>query len=89
VQTIKSIARGPWGHKPQNHATWYEPLEDQAEIDAAVHWVLGRPGVFLDTAGDIHLLPKVLDAAHRFRTTQNQENGEAEIAELETTPLFT
>jgi hypothetical protein len=28
--------------------------------------VLGVPGVFLNTAGDLALLPKVLDAASRF-----------------------
>jgi len=31
-----------------------------------VHWVLGNPQVFLDTVGDVGLLPKVLDAAERF-----------------------
>jgi hypothetical protein len=31
-----------------------------------VHWVLGQPGVFLNTASDVSLLPKVLDAAGRF-----------------------
>jgi len=28
--------------------------------------VLGRPDVFLNTVGDVELLPKVLDAATRF-----------------------
>lgn len=88
VQTIKAIARGPWGDKPQTHATWYEPLEDQAAIDAAVQWVLGRPGIFLDTAGDTHLLPKVLDAASRFQTALSREAAEAEMMELKVTPLF-
>jgi aryl-alcohol dehydrogenase-like predicted oxidoreductase len=66
VQTIKSLARGPWAITPQNRNTWYQPLEDQADIDKAVHWVLGRPDVFLNTVGDVGLLPKVLDAATRF-----------------------
>jgi aryl-alcohol dehydrogenase-like predicted oxidoreductase len=66
VQTIKSIARGPWAAADRSHATWYQPLEGQADIDRAVHWVLGRPGIFLNTAGDLALLPKVLDAASRF-----------------------
>jgi aryl-alcohol dehydrogenase-like predicted oxidoreductase len=67
VQTIKSIARGPWGITPQNRNTWYQPLEEQADIDKAVHWVLGQPGIFLNTVGDMTLLPKVLDAAARFQ----------------------
>lgn len=66
VQTIKSLARGPWGITPQNRNTWYQPLEKQTDIDKAVHWVLGRPEVFLNTVGDVELLPKVLDAATRF-----------------------
>jgi hypothetical protein len=28
--------------------------------------VLSRPGVFLDSVGDVDLLPRVLDAASRF-----------------------
>jgi aryl-alcohol dehydrogenase-like predicted oxidoreductase len=67
VQTIKSITRAPWNDRPQTTTTWYEPLQEQAEIDLAVHWVLGRPGVFLNTVGDISLLPKVLDAVERYR----------------------
>jgi aryl-alcohol dehydrogenase-like predicted oxidoreductase len=89
VQTIKSITRGPWGDKPHNRATWYEPLEDQAEIDHAVHWVLSRPGIFLATVGDIHLLPKVLDAADRFPVALSPEQLEAEVAGIELEPLFT
>ena len=43
VQTIKAIARGPWGAQERTASTWYEPLVDQGEIDLAVHWVLGGP----------------------------------------------
>lgn len=87
VQTIKAITRGPWGNKPQNRATWYEPLEGQDEIDTAVHYVLNQPNLFLNTVGDIYLLPKVLDAASRFRP-QEQAVVEAKLARLDTEPLF-
>lgn len=66
VQTIKSIAYQPWMAQEHTRSTWYKPLEDQRDIDMAVWWVLARPGIFLDTVGDIDLLPKVLDAASRF-----------------------
>jgi aryl-alcohol dehydrogenase-like predicted oxidoreductase len=66
VQTIKGIARGPWAATERSHATWYQPLERPEDIDRAVHWALGRPGIFLNTAGDLALLPRVLDAASRF-----------------------
>jgi len=78
VQTIKGISRGPWGSREHTSATWYEPLVDQPEIDLAVHWVLGEPGVFLNSAGDLELLPRVLDAAERF----SARPGEAEMARL-------
>src|SRR5215470_5862767 len=66
VQVIKSIARGPWATTDRTHTTWYQPLESQADIDRAVHWILGLPGIFINTVGDLALLPKVLDAASRF-----------------------
>jgi aryl-alcohol dehydrogenase-like predicted oxidoreductase len=78
VQTIKSISRGPWGSKPPTAATWYEPLAEQPHIDLAVHWVLGEPGVFLNSAGDVGLLPRVLDAAERFASRP----GDDELARL-------
>ncbi|HKX02049.1 MAG TPA: aldo/keto reductase [Methylomirabilota bacterium] len=73
VQTIKGIARGPWAAAERTHATWYQPLERPDDIDRAVHWVLGRPGIFLNTAGDLGLLPKVLDAASRFTRRPSDE----------------
>ena len=66
MQTIKSIALAPWDGRPQTASTWYEPLTQQPDIDLAVHWVLGREGVFLNTAGDVNLLPHVLAAAEGF-----------------------
>jgi aryl-alcohol dehydrogenase-like predicted oxidoreductase len=66
LQTIKSIALRRWDGREQTANTWYEPLREQGDIDRAVHWVLGNPQAFLNTVGDIELLPKVLDAASRF-----------------------
>jgi aryl-alcohol dehydrogenase-like predicted oxidoreductase len=88
IQTIKSICKAPWGDRQRARATWYEPLEDQAQIDAIVHWVLSRPGVFLNTVGDIHVLPRVLDAARRFDPTATQADFEEAIAKIEFEPLF-
>jgi aryl-alcohol dehydrogenase-like predicted oxidoreductase len=87
VQTIKSCTRGPWATDRHTAATWYEPFTEQSEIDTAVHWVLRRPGIFLNTPGDIHILPKVLDAASRFVPGPQEELDEAMEA-LSPTPLF-
>ncbi len=45
---------------------WYEPLTDQAAVDKAVLGAGPPVNVFLNTVGDIDMLPKVLDAASRF-----------------------
>ncbi len=91
VQTIKSIAYKPWMGRAHTRETWYEPLEDQQDIDMAVHWVLKRPGIFLDTVGDIHMLPKVLDAASRFQPDSagpTDEQMQALVVRLGREPLF-
>jgi aryl-alcohol dehydrogenase-like predicted oxidoreductase len=88
VQTIKSITRAPWGDAERTTATWYAPLVDQPDIDLAVNWVLGRPGIFLNTAGDIGLLPKVLDAAARFSKGPTDEEMSRLVKTREMEPLF-
>ena len=89
VQTIKSLARRPWGNTPQTHATWYQPFETQADIDRAVHWVLGRPGIFVNSVADPDLLPMVLDAAARFRQPPSESEMQAASEELDWETLFT
>src|SRR5436309_12791139 len=87
-QVIKSIARGPWATVARTHTTWYQPLEEQADIDRAVHWALGLPGVFLNTAGDLALLPTVLDAASRFERRPSDDEMAAMLDSTRMTSLF-
>ena len=88
VQTIKGITRSPWNNMQQNRTTWYRPLEEQADIDLAVHWVLGNPQVFLNTAGDINILPRTLSAAQRFDTRPTEEQMKELTERLKMEPLF-
>ncbi|MDQ3929147.1 MAG: aldo/keto reductase [Chloroflexota bacterium] len=88
VQTIKSIAYKPWSGDEHTHSTWYRPLEEQDDIDAAVWWALFRPDIFLCTAGDINLLPKVLDAASRFEESVDRYALEEHLSRLNHVPLF-
>ncbi|MBV9230040.1 MAG: aldo/keto reductase [Chloroflexi bacterium] len=88
VLTIKSIAYKPWLGREHTRTTWYEPLEDQQDIDLAVHWVLQRPGIFLATVGDVNLLPKVLDAASRFQSGSSNEQMQALASRMHMEPLF-
>ena len=88
VQIIKTIARGPWATTERTHATWYQPLEAQADVDRAIHWALGVPGVHLNTVGDLTLLPKVLDAAARFERRPPDEAMAAVAQSQRLTSLF-
>ncbi len=89
MQTIKAVTRRPWGEQERSAATWYQPLEEQDAIDTAVNWLLGNyPDVFLNTVGDIHVLPRVLDAASRFVETPSDEAMAAMFEAREMAPLF-
>jgi len=88
VQTIKGICRAPWNDVRQDRTTWYRPLEEQADIDLAAHWILGNPQVFLNTAGDITLLPCILEAAERFESRPTDEQMAALTERLKLEPLF-
>ena len=88
VQAIKGIQRRAWGDRTPTRATWYEPLEEQSAVDLAVSYVLGRPGIFLNTVGDINVLPKVLDAASRFECAPSEEEMQALAARLEMSSMF-
>ena len=88
MQTIKSIALGPWLGRERTSSTWYEPLRDQPDIDLAVWWALGRPGVFLNSVGDVDLLPRFLDAAARFEVRPRDEEMGSLLGRTGSAPLF-
>ena len=88
VQTIKSIAYRPWMGRDHTTSTWYEPLQDPAQIQLAVHWALARPGIFVISAGDVHLMPHVLAAAERFGPPPADGELQALVDSLHMEPLF-
>ena len=89
VQTIKSVARRPWAGRPKRYNTYfYEPLEAQEAVDGAVHWVLGQPDIFLITAGDMEVLPWVLEAACRFEARPSDAVMAADTAAFGIEPIF-
>jgi aryl-alcohol dehydrogenase-like predicted oxidoreductase len=88
VQTIKSLAVRHWSGRERTASVWYEPLSEQAQIDVAIWWALGRDGIFVNSAGDVDLLPKVLDAASRFERPATDEEIEAVLDRAGAAPLF-
>jgi aryl-alcohol dehydrogenase-like predicted oxidoreductase len=88
VQTIKSIALRPWMAQEHTRDTWYQPFEAGDEIDLAVWWAMGRPGIFVNSVGDVDLLPRVLDAAGRFRKAPADSEMQALVERSHSEPLF-
>jgi aryl-alcohol dehydrogenase-like predicted oxidoreductase len=89
VQTIKSICRRPWPEGAEHSAnTWYEPLSAEEDIRKAVGYVLRRPGLFLNTAGEVNLLPIVLEAASQADGSVTDEDMAALVQARDMTPLW-
>jgi aryl-alcohol dehydrogenase-like predicted oxidoreductase len=80
LMAIKAIARNAWkADEPQRYSTWYEPLDEQDAIDAAVEFALRRPEITgLATPGEMRLLPMMIEAEHR-RASLSEETSEATL----------
>lgn len=82
LMLIKSVARNLWREGEQRYTTWYEPLDDQPRVDAAVAFALARRGVTgVATAGDVHLLPLFIEAERR-RASIDISHAAAELASV-------
>jgi len=88
VQTIKSVARRRWQDDSQPRFSWYEPLKEPDAVRRAVHFVLGRPGLFLNSSSDATLLRQTLDAANEIAQAPPPAEMEADVARYAMEPLF-
>lgn len=89
VMIIKSIARGPWGEKQKTNATWYEPFNDIGWIQKSVNFALTQPVTGICTAGDVTLLPSVVEACDNFSAFSHAEQSDLINRASEFEPLFT
>ncbi len=89
VQTIKSVARRRWQADDSSRKfSWYEPLRDAAAIHRAVHFVLARPGFFLNSSSDATLLRAILAAANEPVAPPSDEALAVDVAQFAIEPLF-
>lgn len=88
VMVIKSIAQGPWGSIAKTKTTWYQPFTEKEWITPAVHFALSQPITGICTAGDITILPDVIDACDRYKalTMDEQRNLISQADQFE--PIF-
>ena len=88
IQTIKSAARRRWQNDNERKLSWYEPLRQHDALRRAVHFVLSRPGLFLNTSSDTTILRDILEAASETLATPTREAMEADVADYAMEPLF-
>jgi aryl-alcohol dehydrogenase-like predicted oxidoreductase len=88
MQTIKSVARRRWREEAGPHFSWYEPLPDGDALHRAVGYVLGRPGLFLNSSSDARLLRPTLEAAAADGPVPTDEEMAADVERHEIEPLF-
>jgi len=90
LQAIKTLAKGPKQEASGNKfATWYEPISNPEDISFAIHWALSNDQIFINTAGDIYLLPHVLKAFSQFDTKISNAEMKNFVSKKGITPLFT
>jgi aryl-alcohol dehydrogenase-like predicted oxidoreductase len=88
VQTIKSVARRRWPEGVAPQFSWYEPLADGDALARAVRYVLGRPGLFLNSSSDTRLLKPTLEAAAAGGPVPADEEMAADVGRHQIEPLF-
>ena len=89
MQTIKSVARRRWADEDDEPKfAWYMPLKDVEPIRRAVHYVLARPGLFLNTSSDATILRHILDAASQPIEVPNLKTLEQDVERYGMAPIF-
>ncbi len=88
-QTIKSVARRRWSEADEGpRHSWYHPIRDGEALRRAVHFVLSRPGVFLNTSSDTTLLRPTLEAAAELPADPGDAAMDDDVHRLGIEPLF-
>lgn len=88
LQTIKSLARRRWQATDGPKFSWYEPLTDADAIRRAVHWVLSREDVFLNSSSDARLLEPTLLAAREAIASPTDREMRQDSDSFAIEPLF-
>jgi len=83
------VARRRWtDDDADKRFSWYLPIRDPDALERAVAYVLGRPGLFLNTTSDATLLPAVFAAAEKGLPEPDDEAMARDQTVLGIEPLF-
>jgi len=89
VQTIKSVARRRWTEQDEDKRfSWYMPIREPEALRRAVHYVLGRPGLFLNTSSDATILAETLTIAAESASAPDDAELIRDVTTMGIEPLF-
>ena len=82
---IKSLSKRLWPSKERPYSTWYEPFDNQADIDRSLAYTLSQGVTTCPMASDVRLWPMLIEAAERFTPLTRTEQTAAvdEVAQYE------
>jgi len=85
---IKAVTKRPWVAAMHAYQTWYEPFDEQAEIDKSIWYALSQGVTTLAMPSDLRLWPMIIDAAERFKALDAKEQQEVVSQVRRYRPLF-
>ncbi len=88
IIAIKAIAKRPWEPAMRMYRTWYEPFDEQGEIDKSLWYTLSQGITTTAMPGDARLWPLLIDAAERFRPLTLKEQREVVAQVQQYKPLY-
>ena len=88
TMVIKTITKGPWKTDSHWANCWYEPFNEANDIQQAVNFALTHDITGLCTVGDIHVLPKVLEACEKFTPMSAESRDQLIESARNYEPLF-
>ncbi len=88
TMVIKSNCKRPWGERPRQYNTWYEPFDDSAHVQTALNFALSQDVTGLCSSGDLKILPLFLDACAHWTRQSASEQAAMIAGAVEYEPLF-
>jgi len=91
VIAMKALAKRRWpptygDNRP--YFTWYEPFDSQEDIDKCICFALSQDVTTAASASDGRLVPKIIDAAERYRKLTGREQITVTESASKLKPLF-
>ncbi|MFC1984363.1 aldo/keto reductase [Chloroflexota bacterium] len=85
---IKAVTKRPWEAAMRMYRTWYEPFDEQEEIDKSLWYALSQGITTAAMPADLRLWSLVIDAAERFRILDIHEQEEVISEVKQHKPIF-